>query len=189
VVDQLPTINAYLIFSQVSGRLCFIANDDDTAQSVGLTTCRLGSITEYTDNFSTGIIMKPPTRGGAGIIYVPPLKEPHKEMTALTEKKCSPFIVSTTSGKPDAATRRLIRSHVMAGKNRAKAQGVSISLNSRSNGSTADQFDYVHNPKPSLDISGAGLSVVNFADDMQPYMLDLVFQCQSSPILLSLKTC
>jgi hypothetical protein len=98
--------------------------------------------------------------------------------SSRTNKSCNPFIISTTSGKPNAAARRLIRSHVMVGKNRTKSLGIAIKLDPWSDEHVAKQPNHVQIPDPHLDISGAGLSVMTFADEMQPYMLDLVFQCQ-----------
>jgi hypothetical protein len=110
-------------------------------------------------------------------------------MNALNEDTCKPFIISTTSKKPDAATRKLIRSHVMAGRNRTKPLGIPTKLQSWDKDSATNEFGSLQASSPNLDISGAGLSVVKFADEMQPYMLDLVFQCEYRHISFLERTC
>jgi len=121
-------------------------------------------------NFSTG--------GGVGTVYISASYGPYKETATPAEKTCGPFIISTTSEKPDATARRMIRSHVMAGKNRTKPLGIPSTLNTKNKGSAANQLNRVKFPNPCPDISKSGLSVVKFADEMHPYMLDLVFKCQ-----------
>lgn len=96
-----------------------------------------------------------------------------------------PFIVSTTVKKTDAKTRKLIRSHVMLGKNRRKyPHSKPHESASETNESTSPEdstlpFDeMVVAPKSVIPTRiGSDLSFVQFADNMEPYMVANVMKC------------
>jgi hypothetical protein len=101
-------------------------------------------------------------------------------VVAPVGETCDPFIISTTSGKPDAAARKLIRSQVMRGKNRTKPLSIPVKQGAWIEEGAANRNRHVQLLGPGLELSGTGLSIVKFADEMQPYMLDLVFKCKHS---------
>ncbi|KUJ15199.1 uncharacterized protein LY89DRAFT_106229 [Mollisia scopiformis] len=94
----------------------------------------------------------------------------------------NPFIVSTSSDRTNSAARRLIRSHVMRGKNRRKSPSSSMKTGAWLNSGTCSDEELVSAQRecilsgPGLGFFGSGLRLIPFADDMQPYMLDLVFK-------------
>jgi hypothetical protein len=89
-----------------------------------------------------------------------------------------PFIVNDAAGKPDAAARKLIRSHVMRGKNRTKPLGISVNTGSWIKCSESHEHDRSRLSSLSRQFSGTGLSLIKFPDETQPYMLDLAFKCK-----------
>jgi len=95
----------------------------------------------------------------------------------------APFIVSTSMEKPTTATRSFIRSHVMRGKNRRvpKSSGLkpgSWIIGQNHSNSREIATNIIKFPNPRFEFAGSGLSVTEFADNMQPYMLDLVYKCK-----------
>jgi hypothetical protein len=112
-------------------------------------------------------------------------KEHQAHVAALVDKTCDVIFVSNNSGKPNAAVRKLIRSQVMRGKNRTKPLSFPMRRGGWINQHAASRNCNVEIHKPSLEFSGTGLSLVPFANEMQPYMLDLVFKCRRcyKPIL------
>jgi hypothetical protein len=106
-------------------------------------------------------------------------KEGIDQFSAITS---NPFIVSTSSAKNDAATRRLIRKHVMQGKNKKRRKQVSSppvfgSWINGSRGQSNDDPKRMELSSPSTEFASSGLSLISFAVDMQPYMLDLIYKC------------
>jgi hypothetical protein len=99
-------------------------------------------------------------------------------VAAVVDKTRDVIFVSNNSGKPNAASRKLIRSQVMRGKNRTKPLSCPMKRGGWINQHAVSRSYQVEIPKPSLEFSGTGLSLVTFADEMQPYMLDLVFKCR-----------
>lgn len=107
-----------------------------------------------------------------------PSKERQTGSVPAAKKTCYPIIIGTTSGKPDEAARKVIRSQVMRGKNRTKPLSNAVTRGAWIHRCSAVRDNHIHVPSPSLEFSGTGLSMVTFADKMQPYMLDLVFKCK-----------
>jgi len=85
--------------------------------------------------------------------------------------------------KPSTTTRSFIRSHVMRGKNRRVPKSSRLKPGSWITGknNSNDQeiaTNIIKFPNPGFEFAGSGLSVTEFADNMQPYMLDLVYKCK-----------
>jgi hypothetical protein len=116
------------------------------------------------------------------------------------------FVVSTGVEKPDPELRKFIRSHVMLGKNKGKAQRPrkrvtkelqnDSSLSSCvSNPSAASSQDgdmvepSASSTKPSHTVLpvtvprkfGSQLDTIRFADAVEPVSVEVVLQCASSP--------
>ena len=100
-----------------------------------------------------------------------------------------PFLVSTGVEKPDPEARKLIRSHVMLGKNQGKTlrskrrqarESADISSPNEefgdSSGSLIAASESVIFPK-----IGSDLTTVRFADAVEPYMIDIILQCEWIP--------
>lgn len=100
-----------------------------------------------------------------------------------------PFVVSTGAEKPNPEARKLIRSHVMLGKNqgktlRSKRRQVKESADRSSpeedlggsSGSLITASQSVIPPK-----IGSDLTTVRFADAVEPYMIEIILQCQWIP--------
>lgn len=100
-----------------------------------------------------------------------------------------PFLVSTGVEKPNLEARKLIRSHVMLGKNqgktlRSKRRQARESANisspdgkfSESSGSLTAASQSVIFPK-----IGSDLTTVRFADAVEPYMIEIILQCEWIP--------
>ncbi|KAK1830696.1 hypothetical protein QBC39DRAFT_101456 [Podospora conica] len=92
----------------------------------------------------------------------------------------SPFIfVTSTNAKPDAASRKSIRSHVMRGKNRKRpSDEAGVQLGSWINGNATGVASVDPSVKPS-DVPrsmGSDLKCFPFVEDLTAPMLDLVFQ-------------
>lgn len=102
-----------------------------------------------------------------------------------TEKREIDFIVSNSLDEPGAEARKLIRSHVMRGKNQRKRstdtspprpwinQECARSFSSSQNSAV---FSCQHTPLP-MQI-GSDFSINQFACDMPSYAVDLVFKCE-----------
>jgi hypothetical protein len=94
------------------------------------------------------------------------------------------FIISTSHEKLSPAARKLIRSHVMRGKNRRKIAGSEVKFGTWIN-SGPEELEAAQECNelsyPRRDISGSGLSTLPYADLMQPYMYDLILICKPSP--------
>lgn len=114
-----------------------------------------------------------------------------------------PFIVTTTLAgiKPDASSRRFIRSHVMRGKNRRSDNRRSppAALGSWINGDQSPDYQtpepayssqslvQIHSPAPLRiypQVTAIDMSSLPFAADMEPYMVELLVNCE--PPLTSL---
>ncbi|KAI9037492.1 uncharacterized protein KD926_000287 [Aspergillus affinis] len=93
-----------------------------------------------------------------------------------------PFIVTTSLGRPNKATRKLIRSHVMRGKNRAKhveagvvyGSWINSSLPAKPAGILKAEETGLWIPQPRTLCRD--LETFTFADQIKPYMLDLIFK-------------
>jgi hypothetical protein len=93
----------------------------------------------------------------------------------------APFIVSTSTEKANTATRRVIRRYVMRGKNRRMPKGSSrLKPGSWINGETDHEARRAEGHIPNPESAGTGVFMIRFADDMQPYMMDLIFKCEFS---------
>lgn len=108
------------------------------------------------------------------------------------------FVVSTDLAKPDPELRKLIRSHVMVGKNRGrtlpprktkrpKGQSSSTAGSSASESpatssptcispSVSDTLARAHTPSPRK--FGSECSAVHFADHVEPGAVEVVLQCK-----------
>jgi hypothetical protein len=95
----------------------------------------------------------------------------------------SPFIfITSTNTKPDAASRRSIRSHVMRGKNRKRPSDKAVVqlgswVNRTGTASLAPNAEPGYVPKSM----GSDLKCLPFVEELTSPMLDLVFQCMSRP--------
>lgn len=97
-----------------------------------------------------------------------------------------PFVVSTGLEKPDPEVRKLIRSHVMLGKN----QGKTRRPKRREARELADKSSSVTDlggPSGSLITAsrtvipqkiGSDLLTIRFADAVEPYMVEIFLQCE-----------
>lgn len=93
------------------------------------------------------------------------------------------FIINSPSNKLDPNARRLVRSHVMQGKNRRHRAADLPRLKSWINQESSQQPQL--NPSAVPDVYfpllfqiGSDLPVTQFACEMPPYALDLVFKCE-----------
>ncbi|KAF8849032.1 hypothetical protein BDZ45DRAFT_773889 [Acephala macrosclerotiorum] len=92
------------------------------------------------------------------------------------------FIVSTSLDEPNTAARKLIRSHVMRGKNAKKVASSHLKPGAWINRDGGAEGDLVRTEEvstlsgPRMEFTGSGLSTFQFADDVQPYMADLIFK-------------
>ena len=102
-----------------------------------------------------------------------------------TKHGSGPFIfVTSTNAKPDAASRRSIRSHVMRGRNRKRPPekaGVKAGF-WFNNTDTAPSEPQCGRPMRIPRSIGSDLTLFPFAEDLTPPMLNLVFQCMSSKL-------
>lgn len=92
-----------------------------------------------------------------------------------------PFVVTTSVEKPDLEVRKLIRSHVMLGKNLGK-------IMRRRPGKQKQHVDAgqrLGNIPPKV---GSDLSTIRLADAVEPYKIDVILRCKSqlNPLFLSL---
>lgn len=94
-----------------------------------------------------------------------------------------PFIISTTSEKPSASTRKFIRSHVMRGKNtrsdvrarrRARLEESILSLHTAQEKSSEEEEVEWTLKSPRNITSELFLYAYGYLDDMKPYMIDLI---------------
>ncbi|KAG0649238.1 hypothetical protein D0Z07_4287 [Hyphodiscus hymeniophilus] len=92
-----------------------------------------------------------------------------------TEQHKLAFIVSSSQDKPDPNARRFIRSHVMQGKNRRKRADQPESWINRKNGQHYDCIAHFDPYLPPPLRIWSDLPITEFALDMPPYGLDLVF--------------
>lgn len=97
------------------------------------------------------------------------------------EAHSSPFIVSTSFNKPNRETRKLIRSHVMRGKNssrrdKAKVYGswVNGPLPVQPTRTLKSQDTQLVIPRPPVC---RDLETFTYADQLQPHSLELIFKC------------
>lgn len=107
---------------------------------------------------------------------------------AAARQPSTPFIfVTSANAKPDAASRRSIRSHVMRGKNRkipSDKPGVRLGswINSGA-GTGAVTTVLLPSAEPSHvpRSMGSDLKCLSFAEELTSPMRDLVFRCTSRP--------
>ncbi|CZR52828.1 uncharacterized protein PAC_02705 [Phialocephala subalpina] len=96
--------------------------------------------------------------------------------------QANPFIVTTSHEKPSSASRRLIRSHVMRGKNVKKPASSHLKPGAWMNRDSGAEEDLEAAeeksmvPNPRLEFAGSGLAFFRFADGVQPYMADMIFK-------------
>lgn len=100
----------------------------------------------------------------------------------------TPFLfVTSANAKPDAASRRSIRSHVMRGKNRKRpSDKPGVRLGSWINsGAATGTTVLVPGAEPSHvpRSMGSDLTCLSFAEELTSPMRDLVFQCTSRSII------
>lgn len=108
-------------------------------------------------------------------------KQPVIRFPAVDQDTVNPFITSTSLAKPNEATRKLIRSHVMRGKNVRKPVGAASSLKPGSRPHENEDNCQGRNelPRVRTEFSGSGLSVVRFAAETTPYMRDRILTCKA----------
>lgn len=92
------------------------------------------------------------------------------------------FIITTSVDEPNAAARKLIRSHVMRGKNTKTVVSSNLKPGAWINRDGAEEtLEHVEKVKtasgPRIEFAGSGLCTFRFADGVQPYMADLIFKC------------
>ena len=119
------------------------------------------------------------------------------------------FVVSDGLEKPNPELRKLIRSHVMLGKNQGKklpprkrktkvAEKLSSSSSDPSpppvshpdeglTGSVTSSITATH-PEPVLSLTiprklGSGMSTISFADALEPGTIEVVLQCELTPAI------
>lgn len=98
-------------------------------------------------------------------------------MPPKSSASSDPFIVSTSLDKPDAGTRKFIRSHVMRGKNTRKAKQDKAMIH----GTQVQQKKPPKNEDvywlllPPKKISSE-LALFGYVEEMKPYMLDLIYK-------------
>ena len=106
--------------------------------------------------------------------------QPTAERRSLAEL---PFVVSTGTGKEDAAIRKLIRSHVMLGKNKGKPRPTKCKK--------VLPWEAVLVPIPAEDTSalqesvsvvpkrvGSDWSFIQLADEIEPIALAEILECE-----------
>jgi hypothetical protein len=96
------------------------------------------------------------------------------------------FIVTTSFGRLNKATRKLIRSHVMRGKNSSKDAENKMVYGTWINRLVSDQPVALRKTEESeLWLSQPrslcpDLETFTYADQIKPYALDLIFKCKLS---------
>jgi hypothetical protein len=96
------------------------------------------------------------------------------------EKETPFFIVTTSCAKLDPVARKQVRSHVMRGKNRKQPRPHgSVALRSWVNDCQDSEIrQEARGINPSIPPRvGNEMTHIPFADEMQPYMLELAFKC------------
>ncbi|KAL2373783.1 hypothetical protein BDBG_02104 [Blastomyces gilchristii SLH14081] len=91
---------------------------------------------------------------------------------ASAGQNCIPFIVSTTLDKPDSKTRKLIRSHVMRGKNTRKSRRNRESLRNLESEDDDELACVLATPR----MIASELSLFSYGVELKPYMLDLIYR-------------
>ena len=102
-----------------------------------------------------------------------------------------PFILATCAGRTDQDTRKLIRRHVMIGKNRGKKRQPKPKEEPAEYGiSTKPDTCKKHRdimpapPRSHQDIPGkvgSELSLIRFADAVDPSTITVVLECELTP--------
>lgn len=92
----------------------------------------------------------------------------------------NPFIITTSLDKPDRQTRKLIRSHVMRGKNTRKIRRArEAELRSTAVVPPSEPWPTAGGKEWVLTTPrkvASELSLFNYMIEMKPYMLNLLFQ-------------
>jgi hypothetical protein len=103
------------------------------------------------------------------------------------------FVVSTGTEKPDPELRKLIRSHVMLGKNRGKILPTRKRKPKGSEPSASDldedaeaRYFASSTASHSLPVAvpralGSGMSTICFADALEPGTIEVVLRCKLFP--------
>ena len=86
------------------------------------------------------------------------------------------FIISTGVKNEDPATRKMVRSHAMIGKNRGKSRSVP---------QKPHMINQTTNPQADPDAAfviprkvGSDLSLIRFADSVDPTLVEVVLKCK-----------
>ena len=97
-----------------------------------------------------------------------------------------PFVVSTSTEKPDPEVRKLIRSHVMLGKNQGKTRRPRKREVMNSVDKSSHDQDLGRSSESSIIAShsvippkvGSNLSTVQFAEAVEPEKVEVVLRCE-----------
>ena len=91
-----------------------------------------------------------------------------------------PFIVTTSLDKPDRQTRKLIRSHVMLGKNTSKIKRATeakamaaVAVSPSEQWASADAKEWVLTTPRKV---ASELSLFDYRTEIKPYMFNLLFR-------------
>lgn len=119
------------------------------------------------------------------------LRSKAKSSPKLCDDETNPFINITSPQTANGATRKLIRRHVMRGKNCRKPSSPQLKYGRWINADASSEEGHAKGAgrtitlsNPRTEFSGSGLSTFSYSDKMQPYMFNLISKCK----LLSLHT-
>ncbi|KAI5467777.1 hypothetical protein BGZ63DRAFT_35931 [Mariannaea sp. PMI_226] len=102
-----------------------------------------------------------------------------QQPSSRTGLAAGPFIISTSLQKPDAETRKFIRSHVMRGKNTRKSRRAKEPAQQQNVSRTCSSEQQHENLCWTLVQPrkiASEISLFDYVDDMKPYMLDLIYK-------------
>ena len=110
----------------------------------------------------------------------------------LSRVLATPFVVSTSAEKLSPEARKLIRSHVMLGKNQGKIWSPQRKRREGRKSADKSSSDQTPDRQPSgslITLShsaippkiGSDLSTVRFADAVEPCVVEVVFRCNLIP--------
>jgi len=89
------------------------------------------------------------------------------------------FIVSTSSRRPDKGDRKLIKSHIIRGRHKAKTpRELPAWLSSTDALTTGDNVCHALSAASVPKRVGSDLSLVQFPEFMKPYMLQDIVKCK-----------
>lgn len=117
------------------------------------------------------------------------LKGTYPSNRAINDSAEMPFIISDGIGSTEANKRKLIRRHVMLGKNRGKTRKVKrgdhqpaqgdLGYNGDDSTGLSINMRYYHIP-PKV---GSELSFTQFADSVEPALIKDILKCNRHPVL------